>query len=198
MQVPFPVTLAVNSVLGAVIRSNPEAKQLLSESRGGQLAIELNNPSVSLRFSILADGIELLSVYEDKPDLHLSADIPALMALADAGHDPILDGRVQAEGDMELAKLIHQLSVSLSADWEGQLAPFVGDTLAHKIGTVIRGLGVWGNETRRRGGEDIGEYLQEEARLLVTRSEWRELEQDTDALRERMDRLIARAQRVKL
>ena len=197
MQVPFPVTLAANAAIGAVVRSNPEAKQLLSESKGGLVAIELQNPSLSLRLSIQADGVELLSVYEDKPNLKLTADLPALMALAEVGHDPILEGRVQAEGDMALAKLVQQLGVALTADWEGQLAPFVGDALAHKIGTAVRGLSAWGVETHHRGGEDVGEYLQEEARVLVTRSEWKELEQDSDALRERLDRLIARAGQVK-
>lgn len=196
MQVPFPVTLAVNAATRALIRSNSEAMQLLSESGGGLVAIELQNPSLSLWFSLQADGVELLSVYEDKPDLVLTADVPALMALAEAGHDPILDGRVQAEGDMALAKLIQQLAVALTADWEGQLAPFVGDALAHKIGAVARGFAAWGAETHQRGGEDVGEYLQEEARVLVTRSEWQELEQNTDEVRERLDRLIARTQQV--
>jgi len=104
MQVPFPFTLVANAAIGAIIRSNPEAKQLLCESRGGLVAIELKNPTLSLRLSMQADGVELLSVYEDKPDLELTADLPALLALAEAGHDPILEGRVQAEGDMALAK----------------------------------------------------------------------------------------------
>ena len=198
MHVPFPVTLAANAAIGAIVRSNPEAKLLLSESQGGLVAIELQNPSLSLRLSIQADGVELLSVYEDKPDLQLTADLPSLMALAEASHDPILEGRVQAVGDMALAKLVQQLGVALTVDWEGQLAPFIGDALAHKIGTAARGLAAWGAETRQRGGEDVGEYLQEEARLLVTRSEWRELEQSSDTVRERLDRLIARVQQVKL
>ncbi|MGB0867029.1 MAG: SCP2 sterol-binding domain-containing protein, partial [Granulosicoccaceae bacterium] len=143
MQVPFPATLAANAALSALIRSNPEARQLLSKSRGGLIALELQNPSLSLRVSLQADGIELLSVYEEEPDLQLTADIPALKALADAGHDPILDGRVQADGDMALASFLQQLLVVLTADWESQLAPFVGDTLAHKIGTLARGLAAW-------------------------------------------------------
>jgi len=89
------------------------------------------------------------------------------------------------------------MGVALTADWEGQLAPFVGDALAHKIGTAARGLSAWRAETHQRGSEDVGEYLQEEARVLVTRSEWQELEQETDLVRESLDRLIARAQQVK-
>lgn len=192
MQLPFPVTLAANAAISRIVRSNPEACELLSESKGGLVAIEIQNPAVSIRIALLADGIELLSVYEDQPDLQLTADLPALMAMADTGHDPILEGRVQAEGDMALAGLLQQLIVALTSDWEGQLAPFLGDTLAHKMGAAARGLAAWGGETRQRGDEDVGEYLQEEARVLVTRSEWQALEGDTDALRERLDRLAAR------
>lgn len=195
MHVPFPATLAVNAVLRALVRGNPEARQLLADNRGGLVALELQRPALSLRLSLQADGVELLSAYDERPDLSLSAELSALLALADAGHDPILDGRVRSEGDMGLARTLQQLLRVLGADWEAQLAPFFGDALAHKVGTAVRGLAAWGSQTRRRAGEDVGEYLQEEARLLVTGDEWRELERDSDALRERLDRLDARVQR---
>jgi len=198
MQLPFPVTLTANIALNKVIKSNPEALELLRDSKGGVVAFELQNPALSIRLALLADGVELLSNYDDEPDLQLRADVPALMALADAGHDPILDGRVQAEGDMALATVVQQLSVVLSSDWEAQLAPFLGDTLAHKIGAAVRGFSAWGAETRHRGDEDVGEYLQEEAKVLVTRSEWQELEHDTDNCREQLDQLAARIKRVEV
>lgn len=196
MQLPFPITLAANAALNKIIKSNPEALQLLSQSRGGVVAFELQNPRLSLRLALLANGVELLSNYDDQPDLQLNADVPALMAMADAGHDPLLDGRVEAEGDLALAGLIQQLMVVLSSDWEAPLANILGDTLAHKIGTAVRGFVAWGAETRNRRDEDVGEYLQEEAKVLVTGSEWQELEQETDQLRERLDRLAARVQQV--
>ncbi len=195
MQLPFPVTVVANAAINGVIRKNAEALQLLAASDGGVVALELRNPSVSIRVAILCNGIELLSDFDAEPELELSADVPALMALADSAHDALLDGRVQAEGDMELARLVQQLLVVLTSDWEEQLSPFMGDALAHKVGTASRGLSAWISQTRERGAEDVGEYLQEEARVLVTQSEWRELEQEADQLRERVDRLTVRMQR---
>lgn len=196
MQVPFPVTLALNAVLKQIIRSKPEAVEVLQASAGGLIAIELQNPALSIRLLLQADGVELLSVYSDEPDLCLSGDVSALMALADRGHDPLLDGRVSAEGDLALAELLQRLMVALKSDWEEQLAPFLGDTVAHKLGAVVRGFSAWLAESKQRGGEDVGEYLQEEVRVLVTAAEWQDLERDTDDLRERLDRLQARVQQV--
>ena len=198
MQLPFPLCLALNKVMDTLIRGNLEAKQLLLDGTGGLIAVELQNPELSIRLSIVANGIEIVSNYEDRPDLTLRADLPALMELSKAGHDPILDGRVQAEGDLLLAGVLQQLIVVLTSDWEARLAPFVGDMLAHKIGAATRGFSAWAANTHVRNTEDIGEYLQEEKRILVTRSEWRELEQDTDTLREDLDRLSARARLVEI
>ncbi len=196
MQLPFPLTLALNALFKQVIRSKPEAAEVLRAGPGGLIAIELQNPAVSIRLLLQADGVELLSVYSDAPDLCLSGDVAALMALADRGHDPLLDGRVSAEGDLALAEVLQRLMVALKSDWEEQLAPFLGDTVAHKLGAVSRGFSAWLAESQQRGGEDVGEYLQEEVRVLVTAAEWQDLEADTDALREQLDRLQARVRQV--
>lgn len=196
MRLPFLLTVPINAMIATVVRTNPEARQLLAESDGGLIAIELQDPSVSIRLGVMANGVELQSDYSAEPDLLLSGNVQALMAMADAGHDPILDGRVTATGDMSLAKLLQQLLLVLSVDWEAQLAPFIGDAAAHKLGTAVRGFSTWVSKTRERGTEDVGEYLQEESGTLVTRVEWGGLERGVDALREQLDRLSARIDRV--
>jgi ubiquinone biosynthesis protein UbiJ len=50
----------------------------------------------------------------------------------------------------------------------------------------------WARRARRTAGENIAEYLQEEGRDLVTKTELQEFLSGVDGLREGVDRLEAR------
>jgi ubiquinone biosynthesis accessory factor UbiJ len=99
---------------------------------------------------------------------------------------------VQISGNAEIANLYRQFFMLLRPDLEEELSRFVGDLPARQIARAARGIGVWAQRARRIAGENLAEYLQEESRDLVARTEIDEFLHGVDTLRESVDRLDAR------
>jgi ubiquinone biosynthesis protein UbiJ len=68
----------------------------------------------------------------------------------------------------------------------------VGDVAAHQIGNLVRSASGWGRRAAATFAANVGEYLQEESRDLVTRTELEEFLAQVDELREAADRLQVR------
>jgi ubiquinone biosynthesis protein UbiJ len=72
----------------------------------------------------------------------------------------------------------------------------VGDVTAHQIGNLVRTASGWGRKAAATLAANVSEYLQEESRDLVTRTELEEFLSAVDELRESADRLQARLERL--
>ena len=72
----------------------------------------------------------------------------------------------------------------------------VGDVAARQLGNFARAAAGWGEKSLSTLTQNISEYLQEESRDLVTRTEANEFLAAVDGLREAVDRLEARIARL--
>ncbi len=125
----------------------------------------------------------------------------ALFNLAKSGEDPSAPTLRQAakatvRGDAEIANLYRRLFAAARPDPEEELARFIGDLPARKVSQFAAHTLGWMRKARRTTGANIAEYLQEESRDLVNRSELEEFLQGVDALRESADRAGARLARL--
>ncbi len=152
-----------------------------------------------------------LYAYVDAQQLHLSlnaardpdavvAGTPLALA-ALAGRDAA--ARVQGgpertgvaiTGDAEVAQGFHELLQAARPDLEEELARVVGDVAARQFGNVARAAADWGQKAAATVAQNVSEYLQEESRDLVTRTEAEEFVAAVDDLREAADRLAARVE----
>ena len=84
----------------------------------------------------------------------------------------------------------------LDIDWEEQLSRLTGDVVAHQLGNLARR----GRHVLRHGlntlEQDIGEYLQEELRVLPTRIETENFSSDVTRISMDVERLAARVKRL--
>jgi ubiquinone biosynthesis protein UbiJ len=102
----------------------------------------------------------------------------------------------QVRGDAEIATLYRQLFAMARPDMEEELSRIVGDLAARRLSQFARRTATWVRHTRRTAAENIAEYLQEESRDLVNKSELEEFLQGVDMLRETADRVEARVARL--
>jgi len=120
----------------------------------------------------------------------------SLLSLARSdGVRPLFSGLVQVRGDTETAKRFKRLFDSLDVDWEEQLAGCLGDYPAHRALRWARGLAGWARRSGRVLGEDLGDYLREERRLLCDPHAATRLHDAVDTLRADVERLTARVAR---
>jgi len=131
---------------------------------------------------------------DDSPaDAVISGSAPALLQMFKAG-TPSAQTRtsVQIRGDAEIANLYRDLFAAARPDLEEELSRWVGDMPARHLSLLAKSVRTWARRARRTAGENIAEYLQEEGRDLVTKTEMEEFLRGVDAVRESMDRIEAR------
>jgi len=126
----------------------------------------------------------------------ISGSVRAFMSLLRAARPSAAEERaaVTITGDAEIANLYRQFFVAARPDWEEELARWIGDAPARSLSRLAGGVIGWARRTRRVAGENIAEYLQEESRDLVTRTEMEEFLEGVDQVRETADRVEARLQ----
>jgi ubiquinone biosynthesis protein UbiJ len=98
----------------------------------------------------------------------------------------------QVAGDAEVAGRYRELFALARPDLEEELSRFVGDLPARRLSLAAQGAIGWIGKLGRTVGENVAEYLQEESRDLVGKTEVEEFVQGVDRLRDTADRVEAR------
>ena len=200
MKAPNLLLAAVEQALGRYLALDSEAGGRIAALYGKVLCIELRGFDIRLYLVPGPEGIQLLGQYEGEPDATLSGTPLALARLGLPGTDSadeLFAGGVQISGDTELGQRFGALLKDIDIDWEEQLARVVGDLAAHQVGNVVRGGLRWGAQARESLGLDLKEYLQEELRLLPVRPEIESFLAEVDGLRDDVERLAARVERLR-
>ena len=98
----------------------------------------------------------------------------------------------QIRGDAEIANLYRELCGLARPDPEEELSRWMGDIPARRLSLLAERLLQALRRARRTAGDNIAEYLQEEGRDLVNRTELDEFLRGVDEARETIDRIEAR------
>jgi ubiquinone biosynthesis protein UbiJ len=133
------------------------------------------------------------------PDTVIHGTPTALMRLAssETSTQELFSGDVRIEGDVRLGTRLRQLLARAEIDWEEQLSGLLGDVAAHQLGRGLRSIRQWTRRSRGALADDLGEYLTEESQLLPPRPEAEAFMAEVDALRDDVERLAVRVQRLR-
>ena len=131
-------------------------------------------------------------------DAVISGSAPALLQLLRGGGAATAQTRssVQIRGDAEIASLYRELFAAARPDLEEELSRWVGDLPARHLSQLAKSVRTWARRARRTAGENVAEYLQEEGRDLVTKTEVEEFLRGVDGVRDGADRIEARLKRL--
>ena len=126
-------------------------------------------------------------------DAEISGPPFALLGLFSAtAISPGSSPSVQIRGDADTANRFRDLFKLLRPDPEGHLARLIGDVPARGIAKFSNAVLDWGRHALDSGRRNIAEYLVEESRDLVNRTEMDEFLRGVDLAREAADRAEAR------
>jgi len=197
MALPALITASIETTLNGYLAMNPEAGEKLRAIQGRIMAIELQGLDSTLYLVAHHKGIDVFSRHEGEADAVISGTPLQLMNLSrgDAGTQ-LLSGEVEIRGDNAVAQRFSELLSLAAIDWEEVLAQAIGDIPAHQIGRFFRGYRDWVEKTHASLRSDLGEYLQEEVRILPSRNEIEAFMDDVGKLRSDTDRLEARLKRL--
>jgi ubiquinone biosynthesis protein UbiJ len=184
----FPVVAFLNHLL----ESAPWARERLAPFAGRTTRVVLA-PLPDLRFVVVEHGRLATS---DAPEAHLVVTLqPSALPLLVRRDDAVLR-EIDFSGDAELAAALQFLFRHLEWDVEEDLSRAVGDVVAHRVVSSGRALFAWQQDAAERAGRNVAEYLTEEAGILAPPVEIARFARDVDELRDAVERLDKRLERL--
>lgn len=181
-------------------RNIPEvtrAREMCAELAGTTVAIRVKDSALAAYFTVNEDSIALSQRADDEPDICISGSLLTLARMAGSGDTgAIRDGSLELTGDAETAEAFQNLLIAAKPDLEEGVATIVGDAAAHSLGELGRGMGRWARDARSTMGANIREYLQEEGREAPSRYEFERFSTQVGTLRDDVNRLVARFDRL--
>jgi len=198
MQLPASAISGLEAVINRYLRLDPETGPRMAALSGRCIGIELRGLDLTLFIFPDEHGIQLRDHIEGEADTVLRGTPLGMARLGLGGNTEktLFSGEVVIEGDVETGQAFKGILDGLDIDWEEQLSRLTGDVIAHQLGNTAR----LGRRAFRHGlatlEKDLGEYLQEELRVLPSRIETENFSADVTRISMDIDRLTARLQRL--
>ena len=168
------------------------ARARLAEHCGKRVRVEL--PMGVLSVEIAEDGQVSQASLDETPDLVIT--LPPLAAMQWITDRQSAWREARVEGDVELAAAISDVATNLRWDFEEDLSGVVGDVAAQRIGQSVRRLSVWPRDAAESAARGVAEFLAEEIHMLATPLEVETFTKDVDELRDSVERLQKRMDRL--
>ena len=185
-------------LLNRNIQDSIEARALCDKLDGQVVAVGVRDTGLTIYFVIENGEIDLRMSTERDPDAAVTGSLIGLASMAaGGGEDMIRSGSIELTGDALTAQAFQKLLERAKPDIEEELSGVIGDSAAYRAGELARALSRWSKSARETMGQNVREYLQEEARELPSRSEVESFSNDVNTLRDDVERLAAKVQRLK-
>lgn len=185
------------AMLNRQIQSMTPARELCNALQDRVFAIRVKDTALAMYFIVGSGEVLLAAEYSDDPDVVVSGSLLSLARLAGPGGDAaIREGAVDLSGDALIAQQFQKMLRYGRPDLEEVLSGAVGDVVAHTMGEFARNVGRWGRDTRDTLRQNVGEYLQEESRIVPSRYETDTFRKQVEVLRDDVARFDARLKRL--
>jgi ubiquinone biosynthesis protein UbiJ len=180
------------------IHLDVDAKTKLAPLAGKLVAIDIQGAGLVIYCYFGDDRVFILPHSDREPDCRMTGAPLSMARLGMGNKTPgaLFASGVAIEGDMDTGRAVQRLFDGLEIDWEEQLSKYVGDVVAHQVGSVVREVFAWGKKTAETLAQNSVEYLQEESRDLPHPVEVEGFLNEVDQLRTDVDRLNARVKRL--
>jgi len=195
---PPGLLAGLEAALNRYLRLDPDTAARMAALQPRSIAIELTPLQLTLYVLPADSGVRLPPRLETAPDTVLRGTPLGLaqLGLGSQSGKTLFSGSVTIEGDVETGQAFKAILDEMDIDWEEQLSRLTGDAIAHQLGNTARRAAGILQHGRRTLERDLGEYLQEELRLLPTRIETENFSADVSRIGMDTDRLAARIRRL--
>jgi ubiquinone biosynthesis accessory factor UbiJ len=178
--------------MNQVLALDPSSLTILAKHNGKVIEITIKELHFSFFLVIRPEKIYVFSTYQPA-DAAISGSLLTLVKQLQTNADA---SKLRVAGDMELVQDLQRLIQNLDIDWQEYLSCIIGDVAANKVAYFMQQLKATTLIHKQRTLEDFREFLQEEQRFLPTCEEVEDFYEEIMALRNSIDRLEARLQRL--
>ena len=198
MKLPVGVVSGFESAINRYLHLDPDAAARMARLDGQCVALDLRGLDLMLFILPGEQGIRLQDSFEGEADTVLRGTPLGMLQLGLGGNSgkTLFSGEVLIEGDVETGQVFKAILDEMDIDWEEQLSKLTGDFLAHRLGNATRRVRSTLQHSRSTLEHDIGEYLQEELRVLPSRIETENFSADVSRISMDVERMEARIKRL--
>ena len=175
-----------------LLESAPWARDKLSAHAGKTALFDVFPARLAL--AVAADGRLQPALPEALPAVTIRLTHLTLVEVLADGEEAWR--KAEVAGDTDFAAVISQLVSNLRWDLEEDLSRVVGDIAAHRMAQAGRAAAVWPKQAAMSLAENAAEYLTEEKAVLVTPLQAAEFMREVDELRDAVERLDKRIERL--
>lgn len=168
------------------------ARESLAEHAGKVALFDLFPVRVAV--SVDSDGTLRPAPADASPAVVIKLTHATVLQILAEGEDAWR--KVNVDGDTGFASAISKVASNLRWDVEDDLSRVFGDIAAHRMAEAGRSAAVWPRQAAASLAGNVAEFLTEEKHLLVTPLRAAEFVRDVDELRDAVERLDKRIERL--
>ena len=185
---------ALQKAMNHALRLDPAMPEKLSNLQDKVLALVISPLNITFFMQFKDQHIYLLADYIGEPDTTIQSSPLGLIRLSLLPASKVrslFNDEIRMTGDLALGQAVKALFDGLDIDWEGHLAHFTGDVVAHQVGSLVRRGLDFKQQFERSMKHHLSDYLHEELRAFPPQEEVHDFFNDVDALSLRVERLTA-------
>lgn len=186
---------ALQKAINHALALDPATPDRLNTLKGKVLKLIISPLNIHFFMQFKHQKIYLLADYTEEPDTIIQSSplgFIRLSLLPASKVRSLFNDQIRISGDVTLGQSIKRLFDDLDIDWEGHLAHFTGDVVAHQIGSWVRRGLQFNHQLKTSIKHHVSDYLHEELRTFPPREEAHDFFNDVDELTLRVERLDAR------
>lgn len=190
---------ALEAATNRALDLSPGGKAILAPFEDSVFAFHCTAPTLDFYLLPGTGGLRLTGFHEGPITTSLTGTASDFAELAQAT-DPaatLVNGGLSMEGNSAPLIELQQLLSTLEVDWEAPLVNTLGDVAGHQLAELLRQAFSWSRQASSSLARQVGEFVQEEARLSPPRLEVEDFYRDVHELGLRVDRLESRANRMR-
>ena len=186
--------MALQKALNHALTLDESMPAKIQALHGKILEIIISPLNVHFFIRFFHHEMQLLATCSESPDTVIHSSPLGLIRLGLLPASKVrslFNDKIRLSGDVELGQQVKKLFDELDIDWEGHLAHFTGDVVAHQLGSFFRQGLALKQKISTSMSHNVTEYLQEERRVFPSREEINDFFSDIDELSLRSERLAA-------
>lgn len=185
---------ALQTAINQAMKLDEQMPQKIQKLDGKTLEMVITPLNVNFYIHFKGSDMQLLHRIDGRPDTIIHSNPIGLIRLSllpTSKARSLFNDKIRISGDIELGQSVKKLFDEIDIDWEGHLAHFTGDVVAHQIGSFVRKGLEFKNQFSTSMQQNITEFLQEELRISPSRNELEDFFAEVDELVLSVDRLQA-------
>ncbi|HCJ1102524.1 TPA: SCP2 sterol-binding domain-containing protein [Legionella pneumophila] len=185
---------ALQTAINQAMKLDEQMPQKIQKLDGKTLEMVITPLNVNFYIRFKGREMQLLHRIDGRPDTIIHSNPIGLIRLSllpTSKARSLFNDKIRISGDIELGQSVKKLFDEIDIDWEGHLAHFTGDVVAHQIGSFVRKGLEFKNQFSTSMQQNITEFLQEELRISPSRNELEDFFAEVDELVLSVDRLQA-------